>query len=410
MISNFIQQLTHDNDLFNDQWSDTFDRIKQESVSDDVKLVLNALGEYVLAESSDQSSSELKYTFITMVIERMIRIDKSIEINDLLKIFTHVLEQAKIDRWNLHFLQMIYERFQIGEQLCKIPLKTNLIEQILESFQKKIFTSISSSDEINWQRFLTQSVFSTSIDGRNILNKRNIITNMKTIFQQFYQHAVQQSQSSSIWLEIAKILNESSPKIFTLDTQSNIVLFDSNLPIETISSNYIAHQIQSCKDNIELIKTNFNPLIITIEQLILSNRYKDAYLLLLKLIIPNLSSIDLELFLRKMISLCSIVQQQELFCSEILDPFVRALADLKGMKTLALLFFDLSLAILKLHCIEAPELSCHLLRRKDFYPWKDMVNGLIDCLKTCILYDTLVREANFSSLDRLEDIMEIKPI
>ncbi|CAF1175185.1 unnamed protein product [Adineta steineri] len=142
-----------------------------------------------------------------------------------------------------------------------------------------------------------------------------------------------------------------------------------------------------------------------IECLILANRYDDACLLFTKLIIPNLCSIDLEILLHKIIELCPKVENRDLFSSEILSPFVWELVDLQVKKSFALVYFDLIVAILKLYNDKAPDLCYRLLKRKDFYPWEQLTNGLSDLTKICISYDTIVNEKVFSDLNQLEDIL-----
>ncbi|CAF4323822.1 unnamed protein product, partial [Adineta steineri] len=155
-----------------------------------------------------------------------------------------------------------------------------------------------------------------------------------TIF--LFRHAVQLSHQSPIWLQIA-----------------------------TISSDSIRLLIQSYKNNIELMRSNYLQLLRMIECLILANRYDDACLLFTKLIIPNLCSIDLEILLHKIIELCPKVENRDLFSSEILSPFVWELVDLQVKKSFALVYFDLIVAILKLYNDKAPDLCYRLLKRKD---------------------------------------------
>ncbi|CAF4456073.1 unnamed protein product, partial [Adineta steineri] len=61
--------------------------------------------------------------------------------------------------------------------------------------------------------------------------------------------------------------------------------------------------------------------------------------------------------------------------------------------------------ILKLYNDKAPDLCYRLLKRKDFYPWEQLTNGLVDLTKICISYDTIVNEKVFSDLNQLEDIL-----
>jgi hypothetical protein len=141
--------------------------------------------------------------------------------------------------------------------------------------------------------------------------------------------------------------------------------------------------------------------------LILANKYDDVHRLFLELINPNLSLIDLELLLPMIIRLCPIVENRDLFCENILLYFILKLVDLKVNKNFALIFFNLSLAILKLRVFDAPYISNCLLKKQDFYPWKELINGIIELVETCISYDTIIDKETFSKLDELENIINI---
>ncbi|CAF0846606.1 unnamed protein product [Adineta ricciae] len=390
-----IQKLTHDNDLFHDQWQDTFKLIHGTPMTVNSELILNALADYVL---KDSSPSIPKYTLVTMVVRRMIDENVLIEIEDLVKILVNVINRSKTDEWSLHLLQTIYVNFQIGEQLNTDPLRKDLIEQILTSLQEKTFVFTSDDDKQRWENFLSHILFSQSIDDHNILNKQQILTNMKTTFQQFYQRAVQQSGQCSIWMNIVRIFATCLPEIFPPEV---------NLPIENISPDYLNHLIRTYKENTDLIKTNFSQLLNIIEQLVLSDQYDYAHSFTMKLITPNLSVIDLESFLRKMIALCAIVTDRDSLCTKVLDELVSELVILNTVNTFAGLYFDLALAILKLHTIKAPRLSRDLLRLNDFYSWGEMADSLAELLKRCISYDALNSKEHFNNLDCLEDIVEI---
>ncbi|CAF0844664.1 unnamed protein product [Rotaria sordida] len=406
-MDEIIKQLTHDNNLLEQQWSDIFSRIEEASIPNDSKLILNALVDYLLTEPIDSLPCLLKYLLITMVIEQLIKKEVSIEINDLINVFIRILDSSRVDRLYLKFLETIYKNFEIGERLCSTPIKTDLIEKILQSLQKKTFVFNSNEDTEKWETFLTQTIFSNSTNDMNILNKQDIIEEMKANFQQFYKHAVQQSQQSSVWLKIATILNESSSKIFTNETSWNMILSDTNLSIENISFDCITQLIQSYKNDNELIKIGYTKFLTIFERLILVNNYDDAYQLSSNIIIPNLSITDLEILFCTIIRLCPIVEHRDLFCSRILDSLILALANLQIKKNLAIVVFDLALAILKLCVYDAPDLSYSLLRRNDFYPWQELINGLVDLVKTCISYDVIIENNFFSKLDQLENIIDL---
>lgn len=186
-----------------------------------------------------------------------------------------------------------------------------------------------------------------------------------------------------------------------------MILTDMHLSNKNVSSGYINHLIQSDDVDPELIKKHNTKLITIIEHLILANNYDDARILLSKFIILNLALINLEFLLCTLIRLCPLVEDKNLFSSQILKNVVLAIENNEIQKSLALVCFDLSLSILKLKIDTAPDLTHRLLSKSDFYPWKDLMNGLVDLVQTCISYDTIIHEECFSELDRLENIIEL---
>jgi hypothetical protein len=338
-MNDIISQLTHDNDLFEEQWSDTFNHLENTSISDDSKLVLHALVDYILAEPIDPLPCDVKYLFVTMIIEQMI--DREISA-DLINEFIRVLNSSRTDQWNLHFLETIYQKFQIGKQLSSHPMKIYFIEKILQTLQTKTF----KDDDEKWKDFL----FSDSTDDQNRLNQLDMQKN----FPAFCNYAIQQSSQSAIWLHIVTVLNCEIPN---------------------------------------------EELLAQMENFILENRYDDACRVLS-------TSIDVEDLLRTIIRLCPMVEQKDLFCSDFLVSFIEKFEDLPVEKTLACIFFDLILAILKLCVPDAPNLSFRLLKKKDFYSWNDLTDGLVDLIQTCISYDRLIDEEYFSKLNYLEEIID----
>ncbi|CAF5060970.1 unnamed protein product, partial [Rotaria sp. Silwood1] len=138
-------------------------------------------------EPIDSSPCYIKYLLITMVIEQLISKTLSIEINDLINAFIRILDSSRVDQWYLKFLETIYERFEIGERLYSTPIKTDLIEKILQSLQNKTFIFNSDEDTEKWEKFLTQNIFSNSTNDTNILNKQDTIEDMEATFQKFYK-------------------------------------------------------------------------------------------------------------------------------------------------------------------------------------------------------------------------------
>ena len=209
-----------------------------------------------------------------------------------------------------------------------------------------------------------------------------------------------------MWLAVVKTLHESSPEIFDVETIAAGISFLGNVPTESISSTYIQHLIEACEKSPDSIKTNHTHLLTLLERLIIEKRMDEAHTLFSTLIAPHLPNIDLELVLRTMICLCSTVEHKDLLHDEILLPFVSTFEDLPVTKQLASLVLDLVQAILNLRVLGAPSTAYRFLNRKDFYPWKDLVEGLVNIVRTCTTYETIIDEEHFSPLNDLETLIE----
>jgi hypothetical protein len=79
------------------------------------------------------------------------------------------MNSSRTNQWNLHFLETIYQKFQIGKQLSSHPMKIYFIEKILQILQTKTF----KNDDEKWKDFL----FSDSTDDQNRLNQLDMQKN-----------------------------------------------------------------------------------------------------------------------------------------------------------------------------------------------------------------------------------------
>ena len=183
-MDEFLRQLTHENDLFEQQWPDTFSTIEDSSIPNDPRRVLTALVDYV---REDQSTSDLKDLLISKVVHRLISDVESIAIDDLVHVFTRCLENKRNDPLSLHFLTEIYREFELGNRLSTLPWKTNFIGQVLQSLQQQTFVFASEAIEEKWQELFTQYVFSCSITDDNILNNETMIKATPADFQAFFR-------------------------------------------------------------------------------------------------------------------------------------------------------------------------------------------------------------------------------
>ncbi len=136
-MNNFIRQLTHSNELFEKQWSDTCTRLDQASTSVGTKAILDALVDYVLVEPCDPPPNQIKLIFIEKVTKQLATKDSTITLDDVVTAFTRVLDAYATNGLHVHFLKAIYQEFHLCESLYSIPPKTHLIELIFKSLQKK---------------------------------------------------------------------------------------------------------------------------------------------------------------------------------------------------------------------------------------------------------------------------------
>ena len=113
---------------------------------------VKALSAYVLAEPSKNSPCEAKFSLVTMVIQRVIDRDLCPDFPSLIDTFVRHLDACTTDLWHLHFLQTIYQEFNLGER-CNPAL-------FLDSLTKKSF--VFHSDEVlaQWQQFLAHALLS----------------------------------------------------------------------------------------------------------------------------------------------------------------------------------------------------------------------------------------------------------
>lgn len=185
-MDDLIRQLTHDEQQLEEQWPDVYSALHEATIPDDAKLVLNALLDYVLAEPSNASPSMIKETLVTLVIDLLHRSSAPMSTNDLVDVFTRAIDASRDDLWSLHFAKALYDKLRIGKQLSEPSVKTELVEQILQSVQKRTLIFDAKRELNAWQSFLTGSVFSAASTDATNINQPVIIEEMKGTFQQFY--------------------------------------------------------------------------------------------------------------------------------------------------------------------------------------------------------------------------------
>ena len=95
------------------------------------------------------------------------------------------------------------------------------------------------------------------------------------------------------------------------------------------------------------------------------------------------------------------------FCSQVLYHLTSALISAKASKKLAPLFFDLILAELGMCAMEAPCYAQIILKKSEFYPWKELTPRIADFVRICGSYDSIVHNDYFSKLDDLASILTL---
>ena len=197
-MDKFIEQLSHNNTLFEKQWPQTSDRLHQlfddsNKNQIDISVVkvnaLNALVDYVLAEpvASDQPT-RLKFALVDEVTKRCAN-DPLPPFSDLVRIFQRLLDGNDIfNMWYLACIEAFYCKFRLGERLSSEP-SIDLIESIFKSLQNHSFSNDKSNPEVRkkWQEFLSNRLFSTYATDSNRLNVEPTMLAMRSTFQQLYR-------------------------------------------------------------------------------------------------------------------------------------------------------------------------------------------------------------------------------
>jgi hypothetical protein len=139
----------------------------------------------------------------------------------------------------------------------------------------------------------------------------------------------------------------------------------------------------------------------------------DASQWMYRVIIKHLGSIDISPLIHTLIRICSSLtnstdlEPRNLFCSTILYYLMGRLRDVKVNKSVAPLFFDLILSILKLFVIDAPQCAQIIITKSEFYPWKDFGSSINDLISICISYESIIHKPYFSNLKELEKIVKL---
>ncbi len=187
-MDEFIRELTHDNDVFQNQWNQINKSSEGISISIEGKTVLNALADYVIDEPNDRLPCSIKFDFIKNIIKRIIKENLSIPISDIVQVFLRVLDGYENGCWHLNFIELIYTEFNLGKCLCSQPIQTHLIEQIFKSIEKKTFVNEIKDHDKKWQYFLVNNLFyQNSTISFTTLNNIEVMKLMRKDYQELYR-------------------------------------------------------------------------------------------------------------------------------------------------------------------------------------------------------------------------------
>ncbi|CAF3723633.1 unnamed protein product [Rotaria sordida] len=416
-MDEFIRQLTHDNEQFEKQWPDIYNKLnKLLNVNSEIDLLivkvksLDALVDYILADT--EKVIQIKLTFLDIVIKQCID-DLRPSLNELVRIFCRILDISNTNNlFYLTFLEKFYYKAQLGEELSKNS-STDLIDSIFNCLQKHEFLDKNLDTKIQetWKHFLSRGVFSPLSSDKNKLNYEDTMTNMRSSFQKLYRWAALNSYQSKIWSEVPCVLTCTLPTLFNNYTNSDDVQYYLTTCLEpSISSDYVKLISKSYQCQVDMFKTNASQIYTTIVKLVSQNRIDDAGYFMDNVLIIHFNSIsNLEELLHMLIHICSLVniESRSLLCKTLISPISYELTNKKCNKNLARIFFDFVLAILNLNIIEAPKYADHMLSINDFYPWKQLDKQITHLIQSCINYDNIINDEYFSELDNLRKILSL---
>lgn len=197
MADKIIQQLTHDNKKFEEQWyltrdclQESFDAWNEKQTNVQIYKVkaLDALANYVLTDSASLKPFHTKFIFIEHVVT-LCSTEPQPALTDLVRILRRILDQPNIfNEWYFSMIEEIYKRFELGTKLSEKP-SSDLIESILRSLQKQTFLNGNSYFECEdrWIEFFKKYMFSSGSSAENQLATEATMISMRPSFQQFFK-------------------------------------------------------------------------------------------------------------------------------------------------------------------------------------------------------------------------------
>ncbi|CAM4771267.1 unnamed protein product [Rotaria magnacalcarata] len=416
-MEELIQQLTHNNQQFEEQWPTLHTQLHKLSIdSSEVDSVivkvksLDALVDYILADTEEFLYVKLVMTekVITYAIE-----DPIPPFDELTRIFCRVLNVSNTNNlFNLSFLEKFFYVTRIGEELSKIS-SAILIDSMFNHLEKHEFLNKNLDDKMkqSWQQFLSRGLFSSLSMDTNKLNSEATMNNMRSSFQRLYRCAALNSHQSDVWSAVLNVLNRTYPTLFNSYTNSEEATFYLTSCAEpAISADYVHLISQGYKSDLELFKTNISLICTIMEKLVLQNRVDACRYFMDNALIVHFKLItNFEELLQMLIRMCSSVntESRNSFCKSVISPITYELSSKKCKKELAGLFFDFILAILSFTIMDAPKFAYNILAIGEFYPWKQLDTKITQLIQSCITYDNIAYDTRNTDLDYLNQILSI---
>lgn len=219
------------------------------------------------------------------------------------------------------------------------------------------------------------------------------------------------SHKSRVWSDVVTILSDTLPKLF--DSYDNVsdAQIDLAACIESpVSSKFIGLLVNSYENNVTLFKNNFAQILNVIEKLLLLNNIEEASQFINRVVLQHFdTAVNIEMLLPMLIRVCPQVhvESRNKFCDQIFSYVSYKLGIVKCKKTLACQFFDLALRILNLCVIDAPRCVAYLLKKQDFYAWKELAPKFNELVQFCVAYEKIDKNSDQDKLYNLTDILRI---
>ena len=198
MADDFIRQLTHDDQEFEEQWSITFEQLRRhfdQFDEDDPELVkmksraLDALVDYVQAEPNPSVKPiSVKFIFVQLVAKHCAQ-DPVPSLAEVVRVACRILDSDAIyNAWHLAALEALHSTFRLCQRLTTAK-SYDLIESFLRSLQRHAFLDdhADQGTQNSWQQYLSKHLFSGLCCDSNQLNDETTMIALRPLYQQIFR-------------------------------------------------------------------------------------------------------------------------------------------------------------------------------------------------------------------------------